>query len=196
MNDVVGTTAFTYNSAGDLLTEDGPFNNDTITYSYHPEVPHLRTNLALAQPSGTWSQTYSYDSAKRLSAVVSPAGTFSYTYSTGWDRPLGVPTLEEISALQRQFGLHHQSLRYFRPVVEAESLRAVAEAALAGKRNELQRVKESLNRVLELYLSQAIDRETYTEQQLNSTGRNDREKTIFVELKTTIHFGSNHSEIS
>src|SRR5690606_29568272 len=73
MTDAIGTTAFTYNSAGDLLTEDGPWSNDTVTYSYDLEVPHLRTNLTLAQPSGSWSQSYGYDLAKRLQSITSPA---------------------------------------------------------------------------------------------------------------------------
>ena len=57
MVDGVGSTAFTYTSAGDLLTEDGPWSSDTVTFSYHQYVPHLRTNLTLSQPSGSWSQT-------------------------------------------------------------------------------------------------------------------------------------------
>lgn len=83
MIDAVGTTKFTYTTADDLLTEDGPWNNDTITYGYHANVPHLRTSLSLQQPSGTWSQTFGYDSGRRLQTVTSPAGTFTYSYSTG-----------------------------------------------------------------------------------------------------------------
>lgn len=83
MIDAAGTTKFTYSTAGDLLTEDAPWANDTVTYGYHANVPHLRTSLSLQQPTGSWSETFGYDAARRLQTVTSPAGTFTYTYSTG-----------------------------------------------------------------------------------------------------------------
>jgi YD repeat-containing protein len=80
MVDAVGTTKYTYTSAGNLLTEDPPWASDTVTYAYHSSVPGLRTSVSLQQPSGSWAQTYNPDAAKRLASVVSPAGTFTYTY--------------------------------------------------------------------------------------------------------------------
>ena len=66
MVDAAGTTKCTYTSAGNLLTEDGPWTSDTVTYAYHSTVPGLRTSLTAQQPSSSWSQTYGYDAAKRL----------------------------------------------------------------------------------------------------------------------------------
>ena len=77
MVDAVGTTAFTYSQVGQLLSEDGPWANDTVSYTYSQE---LRATLGLSQPSGSWSQTYSYDNARRLTGLTSPAGTFGYSY--------------------------------------------------------------------------------------------------------------------
>jgi RHS repeat-associated protein len=83
MVDAAGTTVFTYNSAGDLLTEDGPWSSDTVTYGYHASVPHLRTSLSLQQASGSWTNGFSYDGAHRLSSLSSRAGTFTCTYYGG-----------------------------------------------------------------------------------------------------------------
>ncbi|MHB8521579.1 MAG: RHS repeat-associated core domain-containing protein [Limisphaerales bacterium] len=80
MVDAAGTNTYTYSSAGDLASEDGPWPNDTVSYSYHASVPHLRVGLTLQQPSGNWSQVYGYDSGDRLKTVTSSAGTFVYTY--------------------------------------------------------------------------------------------------------------------
>jgi RHS repeat-associated protein len=80
MVDAVGTTKYTFTSAGQLLTEDGPWSNDTVTYTYHSSVPGLPTILSLQQPTGSWNHTNSFDAAKRLSSLTSPAGVFAYTY--------------------------------------------------------------------------------------------------------------------
>jgi YD repeat-containing protein len=78
MIDVVGTNAFTYTDSGQLLTEDGPFANDTITSLYSSR---MRTNLSLVQPTGVWTNAFGYDGANRLNSVTSPAGTFTYDYA-------------------------------------------------------------------------------------------------------------------
>jgi len=54
---------------------------DTVTSSYHPLVSGLLTNITVSQPSGSYSATYGYDAAKRLSSVTSTAGTFNYLYT-------------------------------------------------------------------------------------------------------------------
>jgi RHS repeat-associated protein len=77
MVDAVGTTAFSYSQVGQLLSEAGPWANDTVSYTY---AQWLRTTLSLSQPSGSWSQTYGYDNARRLNSLTSPAGTFGYSY--------------------------------------------------------------------------------------------------------------------
>ncbi len=77
MIDGVGTSVFTYTDSGQLLTEDGPFASDTMTNLYSNR---LRVRLSLGQPSGVWTNAFTYDSANRLYTVGSPAGTFTYTY--------------------------------------------------------------------------------------------------------------------
>jgi RHS repeat-associated protein len=78
MMDAVGTTAFRYTPAGQLQSENGPWTNDTVAYTY---FQGLRTNLSLTQPNGAWSQGYGYDSALRLQTLTSPAGSFGYSYN-------------------------------------------------------------------------------------------------------------------
>lgn len=75
MVDGVGTTLYTYTTGDQLLTEDGPWASDTVTNTC---VNRLRTSLALAQPTGFWTNGFTYDSGSRLATVVNSAGTFSY----------------------------------------------------------------------------------------------------------------------
>src|SRR6266700_2771574 len=80
MIDAAGTTKFTYYAGGMLNTEDGPWSSDTVTYTYNNR---LRASLSLQQPTGTWTNGFTYDAAHRLSTVSSPAGTFTYAYKVG-----------------------------------------------------------------------------------------------------------------
>ena len=77
MIDAVGDTAYSYDSVSELLSENGPWANDTVSYTY---TNRLRTGLGLSQPSGSWSQSYGYDVARRLTNVTSQAGSFGYQY--------------------------------------------------------------------------------------------------------------------
>jgi RHS repeat-associated protein len=79
MVDGVGTTKFAYTSAGQLLTEDGPWASDTVTNTY---ANRLRTMLSLQQPTSFWTNGFGYDSAKRLTNVTISAGSFSYGYGS------------------------------------------------------------------------------------------------------------------
>jgi RHS repeat-associated protein len=78
MVDAVGTTTFSYTPAGQLASEKSPWTNNTVSYTY---VQGLRTALSLSQPSGSWSQTYGFDSSWRMTNIVSPAGAFGYSYN-------------------------------------------------------------------------------------------------------------------
>src|SRR5205807_2210211 len=61
-----------------LLSEDGPWSDDTVSYTYNNR---LRNSLSLQQPTAdAWTQTYAYDGAKRLTNTFSPAGSFGYSY--------------------------------------------------------------------------------------------------------------------
>ncbi len=79
MIDAVGTTTYSYTDFGALLSEDGPWADDTVSYSYTSN--RLRSQLTLLQPNASsWVQNYSYDSSARLSTLTSPAGAYTYTY--------------------------------------------------------------------------------------------------------------------
>ena len=79
MLDGVGTTGYTYDGQGRVLTEDGPWSSDTVTFTY---TSRLLSSLAVQQPNESpWHQTFGYDAARRLSTLTSPAGTFNYSYS-------------------------------------------------------------------------------------------------------------------
>jgi RHS repeat-associated protein len=77
MLDGVGTTRYSYTAVSQILSEVGPWSSDTVTYGYSDM---LRTSLSLQQPTGSWTNGYAYDAAKRLTNVTSQAGAFGYTY--------------------------------------------------------------------------------------------------------------------
>jgi YD repeat-containing protein len=94
----------------EALSEDGPWDNDTVSVTY---ANRLLTGLTLG---GSWSVTYGYDAARRLTNVVSPAGSVGYGYDSAangqWKKlslPGGAYMLRPINAaaprpLRRQFG--------------------------------------------------------------------------------------------
>jgi len=76
MVDAVGATVYGYADQF-LAAEDGPWANDTVSYTYNNR---LRSGLSLAAPNAPpWTQSYGYDGANRLQTLSSPAGTFTYT---------------------------------------------------------------------------------------------------------------------
>jgi RHS repeat-associated protein len=82
MVDALGTTRFTYASFGALLSEDGPWENDTVTYTY--DNGRRRNGLSVqAANASRWTQSYTYDNANRLHTISSSAGTFTYGYHAG-----------------------------------------------------------------------------------------------------------------
>ncbi|MGB8371200.1 MAG: RHS repeat-associated core domain-containing protein [Verrucomicrobiia bacterium] len=109
MVDGVGTTAFSYTPAGQLQSENGPWANDTLTYTY---VQGLRTALTLSQTTSNWSQSYGYDSSWRLQTLTSPAGSFGYSYNfqpasplvTGISLPNGANIVNSYDSLARLTG--------------------------------------------------------------------------------------------
>jgi RHS repeat-associated protein len=77
MVDGVGVTRYTYTAVSQVLSEVGPWSESTITYGY---TDQLRTSLSLQQPTGSWTNGFAYDAAKRLTNVTSQAGAFGYSY--------------------------------------------------------------------------------------------------------------------
>ena len=83
MVDTIGTNTYphnyTYTDGGFLASEDGPWDQDTVSYSWNNRLP---SGLTLLQPNApSWTQSYGYDAGNRLQTVGSPAGTFTYTYN-------------------------------------------------------------------------------------------------------------------
>src|SRR2546425_9682365 len=77
MVDAAGSTVYGYASQF-LASEDGPWDSDTVTYSY---LNRLRSGLTLSQPNASpWTQSYGYDAANRLNSLSSPAAAFIPTY--------------------------------------------------------------------------------------------------------------------
>lgn len=77
-------TTFTYNAAGDLLTENGPAGGtpdpDTLTYTYN--AARLRTSLTLTHGGGgSVAFTYAYDLARRLNSLSRNGSSDSFIYS-------------------------------------------------------------------------------------------------------------------
>ena len=81
MVDAAGTTRYAYTDFGAPLSEDGPWDSDTVSYTF--TTNWMRNKITLLQPNASdWVQTYSYDGAGRLANTTSPAGAFGYLYDT------------------------------------------------------------------------------------------------------------------
>lgn len=96
MTDSIGTTAYTYDSLGNLVVEDGPFANDTLYYDYTPD-----RQLA-AITSSFYNVEYAYDSLGRLSTVIGAEGTNTYAYAAAGTLWTNL-TLANGTTAERQF---------------------------------------------------------------------------------------------
>ena len=97
MVDAAGTCRYSYTSFGALASEDGPWDNDTLSYTY---TTQLRTGASLQAPNASpWVTSYAYDGANRLQTLTSPAGAFSYTFqgAGGLVKKLALPTSSYIT---------------------------------------------------------------------------------------------------
>jgi RHS repeat-associated protein len=90
MTDGIGTTAFTWTDGNQLASEDGPWANDTVSYTYSGRQ---RVSMSLQQPNANaWVQSYTYDDFGRLGTTTCPAGSFMYYYGNGTgSQPLDQP---------------------------------------------------------------------------------------------------------
>ena len=75
IEDGSGAYLFTYDSASRIHTIDGPWANDTLTYSYDN-----LGRIATTQVEGGLLRSYTYDAMGRLKSVKSGADTFTYTF--------------------------------------------------------------------------------------------------------------------
>ncbi len=96
MVDTTGTTKFAYYAGGLLASEDGPWSNDTVSYTYNNRH---RASLSVQQPNGSWTNGYTWDGAHRLGTETSPAGTFTYSYIGAGSlvKKLGLPNTSYIT---------------------------------------------------------------------------------------------------
>jgi RHS repeat-associated protein len=80
MVDAVGTNALAWTPWGALASEDGPWDQDTVTYGQNEAL--LRQTLSLVQPNASaWTQSYGYDDEWRLTNITAAAGTFTYSWA-------------------------------------------------------------------------------------------------------------------
>ena len=93
MVDAVGTTQFTWKNDGQLESEDGPWNADTVQVSY---LNRVRNGLSV----DAWSQSYGLDTCGRLGTITSPAGTFSHLYKS-----ISVSGIPMLSGLRERLNL-------------------------------------------------------------------------------------------
>src|SRR5206468_415204 len=85
MVDAAGTTRYSYADFGALASEDGPWENDTVSYGYNNR---RRSSLALQQPNAAvWSQTYAARGQLKTALRKEPGGLtnrwheqFTYPY--------------------------------------------------------------------------------------------------------------------
>jgi RHS repeat-associated protein len=79
MADGLGTTTFSWTDGDQLASEQGPWADDTASYSY---ANRLRSTMSIAAPNADpWLQSYFWDASSRLTNLTSAAGTFNYTYN-------------------------------------------------------------------------------------------------------------------
>ncbi|MCP5527112.1 MAG: hypothetical protein H7A47_09945 [Verrucomicrobiales bacterium] len=71
MVDGIGTTTNSYWPGGRLNSKAGPWTAATVSWGYANTVPGRRASLTLQQPSGPWSQTYTWHKVGRLTNLVS-----------------------------------------------------------------------------------------------------------------------------
>ena len=71
VNDGVGTHSFNYDDYGRLLSQSGPFANDTQSYAYDALQRIQAQSVGRGASGGTQSQSYAYDALGRLSSLNS-----------------------------------------------------------------------------------------------------------------------------
>ena len=89
MLDAAGTTKYGYTGFGAVLSEDGPWENDTVSYGYDSGL--RRSGLSLQQPGASaWALSYTHDAIGRLASLTSPAGVFGWSYTAAGSLVKGI----------------------------------------------------------------------------------------------------------
>jgi RHS repeat-associated protein len=100
--DAARSTSYRDHAAGRLLSEDGPWANNTVTYGC---TAPMRTTLSLQSPNADpWNQSYGYDAAYRLTATASPARSFACEYDYPRKLNAGNSDLPDTSDITRFYG--------------------------------------------------------------------------------------------
>ncbi len=95
MVDGVGSTVYSYDAVGQILSEDGSWADDTVSYVY---TNRLRASLSVLQGNASpWVQGYGYDAAKRLKALTPPAGTFNCAYTSAGGIPSPAALVQQVT---------------------------------------------------------------------------------------------------
>jgi RHS repeat-associated protein len=101
MIDGIGATSYAYDGVGQLLSEGGLWQDDTVSYTYNNR---LRSSVSVQQPDAdSWTQTYAYDNARRLTNTTSPAGIFGYTYDAIRNMQVGVLSLPNGASITNSY---------------------------------------------------------------------------------------------
>ncbi|MCI5138475.1 MAG: RHS repeat protein [Candidatus Electrothrix sp. AR1] len=75
-HDGIGLTAYSYDANSRILSVDGPWDNDTLTYQY--DVLGRRTGVT---PQSGTALAYTYDSLNRLTQIQGGSRAYSYAYN-------------------------------------------------------------------------------------------------------------------
>ena len=107
MTDGIGSTAFGWTAGNQLASEDGPWANDTVSYT---TVNRLRTAMSVLTSSSSLLTSYSYDEYWRMTNVTSVAGSFTTLYKdvTAGSTPMAADLVAELdlpggSAITNEF---------------------------------------------------------------------------------------------
>ena len=87
IDDGIGTHLMSYDDYGRLISNNGPLDKDTQTYSYD-ELQRIQTQtVEWGAFNGVHNQIYTYDALGRLSSLnASSTGTTTYSYDGNTDR--------------------------------------------------------------------------------------------------------------
>ena len=88
VNDASGTTVYTYNDNSTIATIDGPWDNDTVAYTYDDLGRVLTMSV-----EGSDTITYHYDPLNRLDHITSGTEVYDYSYmgNSGLIQSLSLP---------------------------------------------------------------------------------------------------------
>lgn len=82
VTDALGVTRLAYNDVGRVTAIDGPWDNDTVRYTYDNIGRKSGASVDGVAGVGGQSNAYAYDTLGRLDTITTQAGLFDYNYSS------------------------------------------------------------------------------------------------------------------